>query len=199
MLLHTVIFIGRSGCGKGTQAALLKDVIHKRDPEKNQIVHIETGDRFRGFIQSDSYSAALSEEASRVGRRQPDFLACYMWADTLITELGENMHLFFDGSPRSVTEAKLLATALEFYKRESPIIINLEVSRKWSEEKLLARGRVDDKTLADIDKRLDWFDTDVMPTIEFFRNNPYYKVLDINGMQSIEDVHDEIMEKYYAD
>ncbi len=46
-----------------------------------------------------------------------------------------------------------------------------------------------------IKKRLDWFDTDVQPVIDWFKSNDFYNFLDINGEQTIEEVHQEIMEK----
>jgi adenylate kinase family enzyme len=192
-MLHTVIFIGRSGCGKGTQAALLMDFVHARDTYKRPILHIETGERFRQFIRGQSYSSKLSNEIYADDRRQPNFLGAYMWSSMLIEELDEDMHIFFDGVGRSRPEAELLTTALEFYKREKPTVVYLDVSRRWSEEKLLKRGRFDDANLAKIDARLDWFDTDVLPAVEYFKTHPLYTFLSINGEQTIEQVHRDII------
>lgn len=157
-MLHTVIFIGRSGCGKGTQADLLKNRIHKHTEGKSPILYVESGEHFRRFIRSDSYSANLSKKLYDRDDRQPDFLACVMWGDILLQELDEDMHLIFDGVARSKAEAEILTTALEFYKRKNPTVIYINVSRKWSEERLLKRGRSDDVNLSKIDKRLNWFD-----------------------------------------
>ncbi|MBX4198930.1 nucleoside monophosphate kinase [Candidatus Parcubacteria bacterium] len=195
-MLHTVIFIGRSGCGKGTQADLLKERITRLDPEKRKILYVETGDRFRKFIRGKTYSSKLSEKIYEEDARQPDFLAGLMWGSMLLEELGEDMHIVFDGVARSEPEAKLLTTALEFYKRERPTIIHIEVSRRWSEDKLLKRGRSDDVNISKIDKRLDWFDKDVVPALDYLRANPMYRVLDVNGEQTIDEVHREIISKY---
>ena len=185
-MLHTVIFIGRSGCGKGTQADLLKDRISRLDEKKRQILYVETGERFRQFIRGESFSSKLSKIAYEHDERQPDFLACSMWTAMLLNELEEDMHLVFDGAPRALSEAEMLTSALNFYKREQPTVIYLNVSRDWSERRLLSRGRTDDLNLAKIDKRLDWFDRDVMPAVEYFRHNPYYRFFDVNGEQPIE-------------
>ncbi len=185
-MLETVIFIGRSGCGKGTQAALLRDYVHLHDVE-----------RFRQFVRGETLGSSLSEKIWQHDRRQPDFLACIMWGDMLISELGPNMHLFFDGVCRSKPEAVMLAGALHFYEREHPTVVELEVSRKWSEEKLLKRGRSDDVNLGKIDARLDWFDKDVVPAIDYLKSNPYFKVLKINGEQTIDKVHADIV-KHFA-
>lgn len=195
-MLHTVIFIGRSGCGKGTQAHLFKNRIDRHDKEKRPILYVESGQHFRQFIRGKSYSARLSNIAYEKDERQPNFLACWMWSNILIEELNEDMHLIFDGAPRSRPEAEILTTALRFYTREQSTVIHLDVSREWSEEKLLARGRQDDVSIEKIDKRLDWFDKDVVPALNFFKSDPFYRYIEINGEQSIERVHSDIVAAY---
>ena len=192
-MLHTVIFIGRSGCGKGTQADLLKNYISSHDDKDRQILYVESGEGFRQFIRGESFSSKLSKDLYEKDILQPDFLACWVWTNVLVDELKEDMHVIFDGVARSLDEAKILTSALEFYKREKPTVIYIDVSRKWSEERLLSRHRMDDVNLAKIDKRLDWFDENVLPAIEYFRNTTFYNFIDINGEQSIEDVHKDII------
>ncbi len=196
MDLHTVIFIGRSGCGKGTQADLLKNRIHKQDPEKRQILYVETGEKFRGFIRGGSFSSRLSKKLYDADLLQPNFLGCFMWSTQLIEELQEDMHLIFDGAARTLPEAEILTTALKFYERERPTLIYLNVSRKWSENRLLSRGRTDDQSIAKITKRLNWFDKDVLPSVEHFKHDPYYRFIEVNGEQPIEKVHADIITKY---
>lgn len=199
MNLHTIIFIGRSGCGKGTQADLLKDRISHYDPEKRSILYVETGDKFREFIRGEGFSSRLSKAIYERDERQPDFLACLMWGNMLLDELDENMHLVVDGAPRALSEALLMSTAFEFYERTDLVVIYLNVSRRWSEDRLLSRGRSDDRSLAKINKRLDWFDKDVMPAIEYYRKDFKYRFLEINGEQTIEKVHADIVNQYEND
>ncbi len=195
-MLQTVIFIGRSGCGKGTQADLLKEWILGRDINKHQILYIESGNNFRQFVQGNTFASHKAKAIYERDERQPDFLACALWGELLTDQLEENMHLMFDGAPRSLPEAHLVASSLEFFDRVEPKVIYIDVSRKWSEERLLARGRADDKTLTKINKRLDWFDKDVLPAIEWFKTNPKFKFLEINGEQTIEKVHQDIISTY---
>ena len=54
MELQTFIFIGRSGCGKGTQVTLLQEHIKKQDHKRHILFYIETGERFRQFIKEHS-------------------------------------------------------------------------------------------------------------------------------------------------
>ena len=77
---QTFMFIGRSGCGKGTQAAFLHDYIKKQDP-KREILAIETGAKIRAFIANEKgYAAELSREIYDAGGLQPGFLTAWIWS-----------------------------------------------------------------------------------------------------------------------
>jgi len=191
--LLTAVFIGRSGCGKGTQATLFKEYIKREYGSDVPFLYVETGQRFRDFIQQDSFSSRRSQEVMKDNELQPSFLSTWMWASVFIDKMEENQHVVIDGSPRKVTEAQTLASALRFYGRHEPIIVHLNVSREWSKERLTSRGRYDDNDEG-IEKRLDWFQKEVAPAIEWFRNDGHFKYLDINGEQSIEKVHQDIID-----
>lgn len=195
-MLHTAIFIGRSGCGKGTQAELLKKYISSIDTENREVLSVETGERLRNFIRGDSFSSKLANDIYQKDELSPGFMGCWLWGSLLIEQLEENMHIIFDGVARSLEEAKILTTALEFYRREQPSVIYLNVSRKWSEERLLVRNRMDDVNLEKIDKRLNWFDDSVLPALDYFKSTPFYRFIEINGEQSIEKVHSDIVSAY---
>ena len=198
-MLHTVVFIGRSGCGKGTQAELMMDRIRKSESDLDsarQILYVETGEHFRKFIRDKGYSSELSKKIYDEDKRQPDFLASWMWENVLVEELQPEMHLVFDGAPRSLPEATIMATAMKFYNREAPTVVYINVSRKWSENRLLSRGRTDDRSLSKITKRLDWFDKDTYPAIEYFKTNELFNFIEVNGEQTIEQVQAEIIEAY---
>ncbi len=192
-MVKTFILIGRSGCGKGTQAELLKNYIATNDDASKKVLYVETGELFRELIKGPNFSSRLSKEIYENDKRQPDFLACAMWSKILVEHLDEDSHLIIDGAPRSLPEATLLTTAMEFYKRERPVVIHLKVSRKWAEERLLLRGRSDDSTITRIDKRLDWFDQDTLPAIEYFSNNSSYKLLEIDAEKTKEQIHSDII------
>lgn len=194
MELKTFIFIGRSGCGKGTQAELIKARILQENPSAD-IFYMESGARFRDFIESGTFSSKLSKEIYEQDHRQPDFLAVWNWAHLFVDSLKGTEHLIVDGTPRSLVEAKILDTALNFYKRDKPYIIHIDVSSDWSRKHLLARGRADDKTLERINRRLAWFESDVVPAIEYYRTNPNYRFIEVNGEQSIEKVQADIVAK----
>lgn len=189
---QTFIFIGRSGCGKGTQADLLQKYLKTQDPGR-EIFYLETGNRFRDFIKGDSLSSKLSLDISHRGDRQPDFLAVWMWSHLFIENLKGNEHVIIDGTPRSINEANVLDSAVKFYDRQPAKVIYLNVSRAWAEKRLHDRGRTDDRSLTEVKKRLDWFETDVLPAVSHLREHPEYHFLDINGEQPLEEVHQSII------
>lgn len=193
--LQTFIFIGRSGCGKGTQVGLLMDYLKKTglSSEQNSVLHIETGQKFRELIAGDNCSSHLSKKIMAEGARQPDFLAVWIWSNLLMDNFTGNEHLIFDGAPRSSIEAQILDTAIKFYQRGNVHVIYLDVSNDWAKQRLMARGRADDKNLSEIDKRLAWFETDVKLAVKYYETNPAYHFVKVNGEQTIEKVHENLM------
>ena len=189
----TFIIFGPSGSGKGTQAHLLIDLLKKIDSER-KVMYIETGRRFREFADSGSYTATLVKGVMSTGALLPEFLPIWMWTEILVHDFAGNENIIFEGVSRREHEAPILDSAMRFYKRENPYVISINVSKEWATQRLNARGRYDD-TPADIIERLNWYDKNVIPAIDFFKNDPYYKILEINGEQSIEDVHKEIVQK----
>ncbi len=184
--------MGRSGCGKGTQAKLLQDYLKKTDPER-EIFYLETGDEFRAFIKKDKYTSHLSKKVMETGELQPAFLAIHIWSHVFIENFKGDENLILDGTPRTLSEAVALDTALEFYKRENIMVFVIDVSKEWSKTRLSERGRSDDSRVGDTEKRLEWFDTDVVPAIRHMEDAKLYTVIKINGEQSIEKVHEDIV------
>ncbi len=187
---RTIIFYGRSGSGKSTQLALLRAALKEKDPERS-IFYIQTGDEFRKFIEEDSYTSKLAQEIANTGGLQPAFLPIWIWTGILVKNMTGNEHVFFDGLVRRYPEALVFDSAVQFYKWEKPDVVNITVSQAWAVKRLMERGRHDD-TASGISKRLDWFDTEVIPAIEYFRKNEYYNFIDINGEQTIEKVFEDI-------
>ncbi|OIO33199.1 MAG: hypothetical protein COZ49_00495 [Candidatus Yonathbacteria bacterium CG_4_10_14_3_um_filter_47_65] len=190
----TFIFIGTSGCGKGTQAKLLRAYLEKND-HGIEIFYLQTGSHFREFIKGDTYTQKLANEIMEDGEREPDFLAVWIWSEAFIKNIENKEHFIIDGTPRSLNEAVVLDTAIRFYKRGKPYVVFINTSREWARERLRGRGRADDKEESDVENRLNFFETDVMPAVEYYRQNPDYIFLEINGEQSIEDVHHDIAAK----
>ncbi|MEQ1561293.1 MAG: nucleoside monophosphate kinase [Nitrospira sp.] len=190
---QTIIFFGSSGAGKGTQAKLLIDHLKKNDPERNTL-YIETGQRFRDFITEASFTASRTKEMIDAGGLLPEFLPIWIWAEYFVKHVSGNEHMILDGLSRRAHEAPILDSAIRFYKREKPFVIYIKVSRDWAKERLLGRARGDDAD-TQIEKRLDWFEENVLPAMQYFKDNPNYNFISINGERTIEEVNKEIAEK----
>jgi len=195
MNLQTVIFIGRSGAGKGMQSGKLQEFLKNKNSE-TPVLYIETGAYFRNFVKSDGHTWERSREVNEVGGRQPDFLAVWVWGGVFVNELKGNEHIIFDGTPRSVGEAKMLDTALSFYERYSPTVVFLNVSQGWAEERLRGRGRADDLKPEVVAKRLAFFDKDVAPAISYYRENPEYNFFEVNGEQTPDEVFRDVLQGF---
>lgn len=187
----TFVFIGQSGSGKGTQAKLLIDYIKSKDANR-PVFYLESGSAFRKLISEEKYTAKLAKRIYEAGGLQPEFLAIFVWSNLLIENLTGEEHLVLDGTPRKLREAHVLDSAFKFYRQENPTVVFLNVSREWSVVRLTDRNRSDDNP-GDIEARLNWFENDVMPAIDFFKKDKYYNFLDINGEQSVEKVHEDIV------
>jgi len=186
----TVLFFGKSGSGKGTQAKLLRDHLEKNTDRK--VLYIETGDKLREFVKEDNYSSKLTKEIIGSGELMPEFLPIWLWSDHLVKNFTGEEHMILDGLSRRADEAPVLESALKFYKIKNPTVIYLNVSRKRAFELLKGRGRKDD-TDEYINNRLDWFDENVVPAMDYFKNDGYATFVDINGEQSIEEVHTDVL------
>jgi adenylate kinase len=195
--LQTFIFIGRSGCGKGTQVALLQEYMKKQDQER-YLFYIETGERFRQFIKEHSLSSRSAAEIYKTGNRQPDFIAVWMWSHLLVERMTGEEHVIFDGTPRSLHEAQILDTAITFYNRHRPHVLYFNISRATSKSRMIARRRMDDINPEEIERRLNWFETDVIPAVDYFRNHPKYNFVELNGEQLVEVVQQELLLKMFG-
>ena len=181
------LFIGRSGCGKGTQAKLLREKLGNKNT-----VYISVGEQLRKFFARDNYTSKLSEKISNKGNLQPSFFAVWAWTDGLIDKMKKNKHLIIDGAPRMLKEAYYIEEAVRFYNFKKVRAILLNVSKEWATKRLLERKRNDDNKKA-IKTRLDYYEKDVMPVVEYFKSKG--QLIDINGEQTIEKVHEDIIKK----
>jgi adenylate kinase family enzyme len=188
----TCVFFGRSGAGKGTQAALLIELLKQKDPNR-QTIYVETGKRFRDFIErGEPYTSGRVRQVIDNGGLMPAFFPIWMWSGLIIDELKTGQeHMLLDGVCRRPEEAPVLDSALRFYGREKTLILMIEVHHQSAKDRLLARGRVDDHEQK-IAERMRWFENDVLRAVKFFENNSDYRFVRINGDQTIEEVFADV-------
>ena len=183
---------GRSGSGKGTQAKLLIDYLKENDPERDTL-RIETGEGLREFIKQDNHTSGAVKNIMGEGGLLPEFVPIWVWTQKLISNFTGVENLVFDGVSRRVPEAPILDGALDMYGFEERYIVYIDVSEDWATQRLLDRGRFDDNK-DEIKKRLEWYKDNVAPAVEYFEKNEKYSFLNVNGEQTIEEVHQSVID-----
>ncbi len=191
METKTIIFIGPQGSGKGTQIEMLVEKLRQVDTERS-VVDIQTGRRFRALAaRGEGYTERHVARTLDSGVLQPLFLSVSLWADAMREHLNRTDHVLIDGFPRTVAEAQVLDTALSFYQRQQVDIINLDTPEEVVRQRMVERARSDD-TDDSIEARLDWYRTEVLPVLDYYRQREHTVVHDIDGTDSIEGVFQQI-------
>jgi adenylate kinase family enzyme len=73
----------------------------------------------------------------------------------------------------------------------SPAVIYVNTSIEWSSDKLYKRGRHDD-TKEGVASRMNLFEVEIMPIIEMYKKENKIPIIEVNGEQAIEKVHEDI-------
>ena len=199
------IFLGRSGCGKGTQTTLLTKHLSVISAG-SAVTYVSTGEEFRKLITSPTYTGNRVKEIVDRGDFVPSFLAAMMWSSVIAKDYTEGSHMIIDGSPRTIAEKEILDTIHHFYGEncifdfEATHVVYLNVSSEWATDKLLKRaekeGRKDDTKEA-IAKRMFWYENFVAKVIEAYKTDTRVSFHEINGEQTIEEVHGELISKVF--
>lgn len=177
----TVFFIGKPGCGKGTQAKLLS--------EKTGWPVISSGNQFRALAGEDTPIGRKIKSEMEAGNLAPHWFAMYLYLKSLFS-VPEDADIIFDGFNRKMAEAELVVDSLTWLGR-SLIIVNIVVSDEEVRRRIAGRkeveGRADDSA---VEERLKEFYQNTDPAIEIFRDAGV--LIDINGEQSPEATFKEI-------
>ena len=212
-----IILLGPPGAGKGTQARLLQ--------EQLDLDYFGSGEILRKRKLIDDFTGRKIQEKMDAGELLASPIMIDIWINTFeeIKKNNNFKGIIMDGSPRRLHEAEMLEQALDWYEwnsNKTPVFINL--SQQDAVDRLTKRRicvkckknipyvgeyktikvcdvcggelvkRADDEA-EDIVERFKWYETDVLPTVDFYRKQG--TLIEVNGDQSIEDVHKEIMEK----
>ena len=57
---------------------------------------------------------------------------------------------------------------------------------------------MDDINAAEIERRLNWFESDVLPAVQYFRKYSKYNFIELDGDQSVEAVQRELLSKAFG-
>lgn len=190
---ETIIIMGRSGSGKGTQVNLLKENLEQQRPEIN-IFHFESGKHFRDFIDQPGYTNELMREILGKGVLAPDFITEWFLADAFVKNMTrEDQLVVIDGFPRTLNQAMTLDSAMNYYHRTNIKVLHIKVSEEEVRNRMIERGRSDDQKIEVINNRIKWYNDNVLPTIEYMRSLPHYQIIDVDGERSVKEVHADVI------
>ena len=164
----------------------------EKDPIR-RVVDIQTGRRFRSLAaRSETFAEKKVARSLDTGVLQPDFLTHVLWGEAMLDQLDPKSHLLVDGFPRTVTQAHVLDDALSFFERNNVHIINLDTPEDVVRARMHGRARTDD-THESIEERLRWYREDTLPVLDYYRVRPSTHVHDIDGTDTVEGVHQQIL------
>ena len=116
-----IILFGAPGCGKGTQAALIK--------EKYNINHISTGEVIRGEISRGTELGKRAQEYMNKGQLVPDELVVEIATDRLKADDCQKGFLL-DGFPRTVFQAEELDKFLAEQGKKIDHVLDIDVNKE---------------------------------------------------------------------
>ncbi len=205
-----IIIFGPQASGKGTQAEMIS--------KEYKIPHISTGDIFRDNISRKTKLGKVADEVIRRGELVPDEITNKIVEDRLSKDDCKRGFIL-DGYPRNHGQAKFLDSLS--YSIEQ--IINLQVPREELIRRISSRrvcfecktnynliyirpkkegrcdkcsGRLvqrDDDKPAAIEKRLNIYDSQTKPLIDFYQKKGL--LANINGNQPIDYVFKDIAKR----
>src|SRR5512145_363109 len=179
-MLNIVLF-GPPGAGKGTQAVNLI--------EKYKLVHLSTGDILRGELAAKSPLGLEARKFMDKGELVPDEVVIGMIELKLDQNSGAKGFIF-DGFPRTKAQAGALDKLLEKKKMCISIMVALDVEKQELVNRLLGRGKVsgraDDQDINVIENRINVYNRETAPVIEYYNKQGKFKSVD--GMGTVEEI-----------
>lgn len=183
-MVNTVIFLGRSGCGKDTQSNLIC--------KKYGHIAISSGDLLRELATKPLIAARKIAMLLDQGGLPPAWLVDFLLIRYFV-EQDPPSKMVLNGYPRRIGEAKAFDEVMRWFDREKEIAaVLVDISREEAKKRLLNRARPDDSE-SRIEERLNWYETEVVPVTEYYESSN--RLVRVNGEQPVEDVQKEIRAK----
>jgi adenylate kinase len=206
-----LVLLGPPGAGKGTQAANIVEAYH--------VPHISTGDIFRKNLKENTALGLKAKEYMDKGLLVPDELVVELVQDRL-TQEDCKTGFMLDGFPRTVVQAEALDDVLASMNMGLSAVLNIEVDQDLLLQRITGRRicrscgatyhvhfnpskqegvcdlcggalyQRDDDVEATVAKRLEVYNEQTQPLIEFYKKTGVLK--DINGQQNIDSVFEDI-------
>lgn len=180
-----IVLFGAPGCGKGTQAALLK--------EHYGIEHVSTGEVIRDHIRRATPLGKEVQACIEQGKLAPDAVVISMIADYVAAHR-DSAGCIFDGFPRTTPQAE----AFDRILTENGLQVDLMIRIKVEEEELIRRillrgkdsGRADDASEEVIRQRLEVYWAQTAVVAEHYKAQDKY--VKVDGEGTIEEVFERI-------
>ena len=181
-----MLVLGPQGSGKGTQGQRIKAMYG--------IPHIATGDMIREMKELPSDLGRELKVVYDRGDLVSDDLMIRLIRDRL--SRGDTVAGFvLDGYPRTMPQAEALDDLLRDLGRNLDVVFDLKVAdRGVLMQRLLGRaaaeGRSDDTPEA-IERRLELYDRETAPLVEYYRSTRV-NVVGVHAERSVDEVFHEI-------
>lgn len=188
MRLKSILLFGAPGSGKGTQGKILGTI--------PGFFHSATGDIFRS-LDLQSETGRLFWEYAGKGKLVPDDVTVRVWKQYITgMEMVNQYHpeteiLILDGIPRNVGQARLLEDTIDVLKVIHLKCADLSKMVERLRRRALRENRFDDANDDVIKRRLEIYERDTRPVLDFY---PQDKIVRVDATQSQIRVLSEIVQ-----
>ena len=145
-----IIICGAPGCGKGTQSDLIV--------EKYGLKHLSTGDLLRSEIAEKSELGKEADSYISKGNLVPDKMIFDILSKAIAEQTKNSNGIILDGFPRNVAQAEALEELMATLKKETTVLLDMNVDTQELITRLLKRGETSgrsDDNMDTIKKRLE--------------------------------------------
>ncbi|MGH3069634.1 MAG: adenylate kinase [Streptosporangiaceae bacterium] len=177
-----LLLIGAPGVGKGTQAGLLA--------ERLGITHISSGDLLRQHVRDETSLGQTIRSYVDHGDLVPDGVVMDMLRKPVVAA-SEAGGYVLDGFPRTVDQAKAAFAVAEPLGAQVQAAVHLDVPTDELVRRLLSRGRGSDDTEDVIQHRLQVYEENTVPLLEYYAGREW--MFTVDGAQPAEAVHSDII------
>lgn len=177
-----LLLIGAPGSGKGTHSQLLA--------ERFGLTHISSGDLLRQHIRDQTPLGLRAKSYVDHGDLVPDGLVMDMLRKPVLAAASGYV---LDGFPRTVEQARASYDVARELGAEVQAAIHLDVPREVLVRRLLERSRGSDDNEAVIDHRLQVYQENTLPLLEYYAGREW--MFTVNGDRPIETVHEDIVSR----